>query len=87
MSKDPTNKELIERVLESQNLALKNDLQYAANISIIMNRQDELKKQQDDFNLKISSLLFTDSDTNRLGYIASHDNLDKRVSKIEKTII
>lgn len=78
-----SNKELLKEIIEQQKIRGESDMQYAANISIIMNRQDDSSKKQEAFNQKISSLLFSDTDTNRKGYIANQDDLNVRVTTLE----
>jgi hypothetical protein len=82
MSKVPT-RELMEELLSLQKKRAKNDLQIAADISVLMNKQDRQAREQKLFNQKISSLLFTDSDTNRDGYIAKLDELEGKVYDLQ----
>lgn len=83
MSGKETTKELLEELLKQQKLKSKNDMQFSANLSILMNKQEDFSNKQNAFNQKISGLLFTDNDTNRDGYIANQDDLNLRVTNLE----
>jgi len=71
-----TNKILLEEILKEQKIQAQKQLQLSSDFSNFMNKQSA-------FNQKISSLLFADSETNRAGYLANHDALDKRVLDLE----
>jgi hypothetical protein len=78
-----TTRELMEQIILHQKSRGKNDLQITANISILMNKQEDLRREQTLFHQKISSYLFTDSETNREGYIAKQDILTERMTTLE----
>jgi hypothetical protein len=82
MPKVPT-RELMEEILSLQKKRVINDLQIAADISVLMNKQADQAREQNLFNQKISSVLFNDSDTNRDGYIAKQDELEGKVKDLE----
>ena len=78
-----TTRALMEEILSLQKKRAINDFQMSADISILMNKQEDSSREQNLFNQKIASLLFNDSDTNREGYIANQDDLSKRVKDLE----
>jgi len=71
-----TNKFLLEEIHKEQREQAKKQLQLSADFSNFMNKQEA-------FNQKISSLLYSDSDTNSTGYIEDHNKLSERVLDLE----
>ena len=73
---DLTNKQLLNEIIKEQKLQAIKQLQLSADFSIFMNKQEK-------FNQKISSLLYSDSDTNSEGYIEKQNNNTGRILDLE----
>ena len=71
-----TNKELLNEIIKEQKLQAIKQFQLSADFSIFMNKQES-------FNQKISSLLYSDSDTNSEGYIEKQNKISERVLDLE----
>jgi len=67
-----TNKILLEEILKEQKIQAQKTITNFLLISLILWISKVLLIK------KISSLLFADSETNRAGYLANHDALDKK---------
>jgi capsid portal protein len=71
-----TNKDLLNEIIKEQKLQAVKQLQLSADFSTFMNKQES-------FNQKISSLLYSDSDTNSEGYIEKQNKNTERILELE----
>lgn len=71
-----TNKFLLEEIHKEQRLQAEKQLQLSADFSVFMNKQET-------FNKRITSLLYSDSETNSTGYIENQNKLGERVLDLE----
>jgi len=71
-----TNKFLLEEIHKEQKEQAQKQLQLSADFSNFMNKQEA-------FNKRVTSLLYSDTDTNSTGYIESHNKLSERVLDLE----
>jgi len=71
-----TNKTLLEEIHKEQRIQAEKQFQLSADFSSFMNKQES-------FNKRITSLLYSDTDTNSTGYIEDHNKLSERVLDLE----